>query len=81
MKLLKFFTKCCGQCKQQTRLLNDFTDIEIVPVDCDQNKDLVDKYDVKGLPTLVIVDDDENMVTKFTGLVKSEVIKKALESI
>lgn len=81
MKLLKFFTKCCGQCKQQTRLLNDFTDIEIVPVDCDQNKDLVDKYDVKGLPTLVIVDDNENMVTKFTGLVKPEVIKKALESI
>lgn len=81
MKLLKFFTKCCGQCKQQTRLLNDFTDIEVVPVDCDQNKDLVDKYDVKGLPTLVIVDDDENMVTKFTGLVKPEAIKKALESI
>lgn len=81
MKLLKFFTKCCGQCKQQTRLLNDFTDIEVVPVDCDQNKDLVDKYDVKGLPTLVIVDDDENMVTKFTGLVKPEVIKKTLESI
>lgn len=81
MKLLKFFTKCCGQCKQQTRLLNDFTDIEVVSVDCDQNKDLVDKYDVKSLPTLVIVDDDENMVTKFTGLVKPEVIKKALESI
>lgn len=81
MKLLKFFTKCCGQCKQQTKLLNDFTDIEVVPVDCDQNKDLVDKYDVKGLPTLVIVDDDENMVTKFTGLVYPKTIRKAIETI
>ena len=81
MKLLKFFTKCCGQCKQQTKLLGELTEIEIVPIDCDEHEGLVDKYDVKGLPTLVLINDNEEVITKFTGLTKLEVIKEALKSV
>lgn len=81
MKLLKFFTTYCGQCKQQTKLLEGFTEVEVVSVDCDQNKDLVDKYEVRGLPTLVLVNDNEEAIMKFTGITKPEVIKETLKSI
>lgn len=81
MKLLKFFTVCCGQCKQQTKLLEGFTEVEVVSVDCDQNDDLVNKYEVRGLPTLVLVDDNEEIITKFTGITKPEVIKETLKSL
>lgn len=81
MKLLKFFTTYCGQCKQQTKLLEGLTGVEVVPVDCDENEDLVDKYEVRGLPTLVLVDDNEEIITKFTGITKPEVIKEALKSV
>lgn len=81
MKLLKFFTTYCGQCKQQTKLLEGLTEVEVVPVDCDENEDLVDKYEVRGLPTLILVDDHEETIAKFTGITKPEVIKEALKSI
>ena len=37
MKILKFFTTYCSQCKQQTKLLEGFTNAEVVSVDCDEN--------------------------------------------
>jgi thioredoxin 1 len=81
MKLIKFYTTYCSQCKAQDKLLKDLTDIEIVPVDCDQNEDLVNKYEVRGLPTLVLVDDNEEIITKFTGITNPKVIKAALKSV
>lgn len=81
MKLLKFFTTYCGQCKQQTKLLEGLTEVEVVPVDCDENEDLVDKYEVRGLPTLVLIDDNNEVVTKFTGITKLEVIRGVLETV
>lgn len=80
MKLLKFFTKCCSQCKQQTRLLEDFDMIEVVEVDCDQNEDLVEKYGVKSVPMTIIIDD--NGVDKFrsVGITPVDSIKEFLNS-
>jgi thioredoxin 1 len=80
MKLLKFFTKCCSQCKQQTRLLEGFDMIEVVEVDCDQNEDLVEKYGVKSVPMTIIIDD--NGVDKFrsVGITPVDRIKEFLNS-
>lgn len=81
MKLLKFFTTYCGQCKQQTKLLEGLTEIEVVPVDCDENEDLVDKYEVRGLPTLVLIDNNDEVITKFAGVTKPEVIREVIKTI
>lgn len=81
MKLLKFYTTYCGQCKQQTKLLKDFTEIEIESIDCDQSEELVDKYDIKGLPTLVLIDDNEKVLNKFIGITKPEIIKEFIKNI
>lgn len=80
MKILKFYTTYCSQCKQQDRLLKDFTDVEIVPVDCDENEELTDKYGVRGLPTLVILNDKEEVIKKFTGIVQLDTIKGVLKN-
>lgn len=80
MKLLKFYTTYCSQCKQQTKLLEGFTEAEVISVDCDENEDLVDKYEVRGLPTLVLVDDNEKVISKFVGMTKPEVLKDTINN-
>lgn len=80
MKILKFFTTYCSQCKQQTKLLEGFTEAEVISVDCDENEDLVDKYEVRGLPTLILVDDNDKVISKFVGITKPEVIKDAINN-
>lgn len=80
MKILKFYTTYCSQCKQQTKLLEGFTEAEVVEIDCDENEDLVDKYEVRGLPTLVLIDDNEKVISKFVGITKPEVIKDAINN-
>lgn len=80
MKILKFFTTYCSQCKQQTKLLEGFTEAEVISVDCDENEDLVDKYEVRGLPTLILVDDNDKVISRFVGITKPEVIKDAINN-
>lgn len=65
MKILKFFTQCCGQCKIQTKILETLTDVDIIPVDCENNRELATKYQVRGLPTLVVLNDKDEVIARF----------------
>jgi len=57
--LVEFYAPWCGHCKQLApkyellakAYINE-DDVAITKVDCDKNKDLCSKYDVKGFPTL-----------------------------
>ena len=80
MKILKFYTTYCSQCKQQTKLLEGFTEAEIISLDCDENEDLVEKYEVRGLPTLVIINENDEVISKFVGMTKPEVLKDAINN-
>jgi thiol-disulfide isomerase/thioredoxin len=60
--------------------LEGFTEAEVISVDCDENEDLVDKYEVRGLPTLVLIDDNEKVISKFVGMTKPEVLKDAINN-
>lgn len=75
MRLLKFYTKNCCQCKVQNKMLEAVKDeIEIIPVDCDENNDLVNKYNIRSLPTLVLINDREEVLAKYAGITKPEVL-------
>ena len=73
MKLLKFYTTCCIQCKQRTKLLEGFAEAEVIAMDCDEHRDLVGKYGIRSVPTLVLID-EETLVHKFTGITKPDAI-------
>jgi thioredoxin-like negative regulator of GroEL len=60
--------------------LEGFTEAEVISVDCDENEDLVDKYEVRGLPTLVLIDDNEKVISKFVGITKPEVLKDTINN-
>lgn len=77
MKLLKFYTNTCCQCKMLNRTLKGFDLVPIVPIDCEEDPDdLATKFQVRSLPTLVLVDDNGEFLRKFTGHITKEDIEK-----
>ena len=50
-------------------VLNNFDYIPIIDIDADTNESLCDKYDIKVLPTLILIDNEGNEVIKHIGFI------------
>ena len=57
--LVGFFAEWCGPCKMMSSILKEVKEeladtISIIKIDVDKNQSLSAKYQVKGVPTLVL---------------------------
>ena len=57
--LVDFFAEWCGPCKMMSSILKEVKEeladtISIIKIDVDKNQSLSAKYQVKGVPTLVL---------------------------
>ncbi|NGP77521.1 thioredoxin [Balneolaceae bacterium YR4-1] len=57
--LVDFYTDWCGPCKMMTPILKDLkkemgSKINIIKVDAEKNADAAIKYQVRGVPTLIL---------------------------
>ena len=66
MKVLKFFTEFCSPCRTMSVQLAELG-FEVESVDAIKQRDLVDKYGVMAVPTLIKVDEDGNEVARLRG--------------
>ena len=59
MQILKFSAEWCNPCKQLSKLLEKL-DIDVIEkdIDLEENQDLLTKYKIRSVPTLVAVKDD-----------------------
>ena len=80
MKILKFYSPCCGQCKVVAKEFKDHPiDVPIEDINVMENPEVADKYNVKGLPTILLLNDKEEVVEAWRGIVKSEVINSMIK--
>lgn len=78
MKLLKFYAEWCAPCKMLSRSVEDAkSDIEslminIEEVDIDQDMDTARKYNVRGVPTIIMVTESGEEVRRKSGYMTTE---------
>ena len=76
MKLIKIYSKTCGPCKVlEKNLVESGVDYDSVDVASEEGEDIVEKYGVRAVPTLLLVDDNGTLISKHAGILSVEGIK------
>jgi len=72
-KVLKFSASWCGPCKSLTKTLQEVkTEIPIEEIDIDEQSELAIEYGIRGVPTLVMIDDNVEVKRNVGNLTKSQ---------
>lgn len=78
MKIIKFEAGWCNPCKQLARNIERDVpeDIKslIQVIDVDQDEEMVAKYNVKNIPTILFVNDEGVDLTRMTGAITGKMI-------
>ncbi len=75
--LVDFWAEWCGPCKMIAPVLEDLAEeyagkMKICKLDVDQNKQMAEKYNVKGIPTLIIFNNGDAVGKKVGALSKAQ---------
>lgn len=77
--LIDFYAHWCGPCKMLTPILKEvkeeFADlIKIIKIDVDKNQTLTAKYQVKGVPTMILFKKGKQVWRQSGVLQKNDII-------
>ena len=74
-KILKFQASWCGPCKMLSKTFSQIqTEIEIEEVDVDANPEMTSQWRVRGVPTIVMLENGAE-VKRFVGVKSKEEIE------
>jgi thioredoxin 1 len=82
--LIDFFATWCGPCKMLAPVLKEVKDslgerITILKIDVDKNQALSSKYQVRGVPTMILFQNGKQLWRQSGVLTKEEIIKNIVE--
>lgn len=78
MKIIKFYTDSCMNCKMLGKLLNKMN-VEVEDIDASENIALVDDYEIHTTPTLIFLDDEGKEVDRIVGVTTQSSIQRILD--
>lgn len=90
VKLLYFSAEWCGPCSTQSPIVDEVKEnyeesVDVTKVDVDEKPDVGTKYQVRSLPTIIVLseneDGDEFMENRFVGVTQQNEIEDALEEL
>lgn len=81
--ILDFYADWCGPCKTQDPILEqveDEADVTVEKINVDDDQETANEYQVRSLPTVVILDEDDEIVERFVGVTQKDDILSAVNS-
>ncbi|MDA0985016.1 MAG: thioredoxin [Bacteroidetes bacterium] len=81
--LIDFFAEWCGPCKMMPPILNQLkanmgSSIRILKIDVDKNPDVASKYQVRGVPTLLLMRSGK-ILWKQSGVLQAGELQQVIE--
>ena len=82
--LIDFFATWCGPCKVLGPILKEVRDtlgdgISIIKIDVDKNQQIASKYQVRGVPTMILFQEGKQLWRESGVLDKNTIIKVILD--
>jgi thioredoxin 1 len=91
IKIIKFSSTWCAPCKAMSPIfkkiseMDEFKNIQFLSYDIEEDEEgveLVEKFNIRNIPTIVIVDANDNPMKKIIGLIKeNELINTIKETV
>ena len=80
LTVVKYFANWCGPCKMLSQILKEVKDnlgerISIIKIDVDKNQELATKYQVRGVPTMMLFKNGKQLWRQSGVLSKDDIIK------
>jgi len=74
MKILKFEASWCGPCEQLSKIIGSLGDLVKIPIDVidvDDDRHAAIERGVRGVPTLILLNDDGEELKRHVGTMSS----------
>jgi len=82
MKLIEFYATWCGPCKIQKPIVERLSkelQMDVRYVDIDEEPEIANKYEIRAVPSIVVLDDQDKFVKKLVGLQMMPTLKANLQ--
>ena len=81
--LIDFHAEWCGPCKTVSPILKSLKDemgdaIKLIKIDVDKNQEIAAKYQIRGVPTLMIFKDGK-LLWRQSGVVPVELLRAEIQ--
>jgi thioredoxin 1 len=78
-KIIRFTASWCQPCKAMASILEEIdTNIPIEVVDIDAQQDVAIEYGIRGVPTLVKIDNNGNVAGRMVGVKAKNLVEEFL---
>lgn len=77
--VIKMSAPWCIPCQQLKpifdEVIQEISDIKIVEIDVEEHPDIVSNYKVRGVPCVIVTDENDNVLAMKTGMMTKEQLK------
>ena len=82
-KVLKFYATWCRPCKALSKTIEEAGDlgIEIESIDVDQEPELARRYNIRSVPTMVVVDEEGEVLRYQTGAMSLAQLRNFINNV
>ena len=83
-KVIKLSASWCFPCKMYAKTFEEvsqnveFKDITFEEIDIEENEDVVEKYLVRSVPTTVVLDENDRIIHKVSGVLTKNNLEEIL---